>query len=191
MRSGYHASRFDFPFYQGGLQGGSFAAAQRAKEKRKRLLALGREAPPDKPCLILELDGRAGIITRLEAYLDPIALLARRPREAFDPKKIICLPYMADHNFALEGALAHFGYHAESLPPPDEESLALGRKYATGGECLPFILTTGDFLKLVKRPRRCSSPFSNAGLVRILEELGGDVRIAPILQEAWGHPPPG
>jgi predicted nucleotide-binding protein (sugar kinase/HSP70/actin superfamily) len=163
-----------------------------------------REALRGKPFLTVELDEHsadAGILTRLEAYLDSIALLARRPRplearpmprprEAFDRKKTIYLPYMADQNYALTGALEHFGYRAETLPPPDEESLTLGRKYATGGECLPFILTTGDFLKLVRRAdfdptRSCLFMATSTGPCRfchyfaaqkmILKRLGYDV----------------
>ena len=163
-----------------------------------------REALRGKPFLTVELDEHsadAGILTRLEAYLDSISALKKqlrppeprpmpRPREAFDRKKTIYLPYMVDHNYALEGALAHFGYRAETLPPPDEESLALGRKYATGGECLPFILTTGDFLKLVRREdfdpqRSCLFMATSTGPCRfchyfaaqkmILRRLGYDV----------------
>jgi len=123
-----------------------------------------REELRDKPYLTLELDEHsadAGVRTRLEAYLDSVSLLERRPRpattpepprqrEAFDRTKKVYLPYMCDHNYAMEGALEHFGYRAETLPPPDGQSLAMGRKCSTGGECLPFILTTGDFLKLVR-----------------------------------------
>jgi len=119
----------------------------------------------NKPYLTLELDehsGDAGVRTRLEAYLDSVSLLSREPRslpapqpprqkEEFDRTKKVYLPYMCDHNYALEGALQHFGYQAETLPPPDAQSLTLGRKCSTGGECLPFILTTGDFLKLLHR----------------------------------------
>ncbi len=119
----------------------------------------------NKPFLTLELDEHsadAGVRTRLEAYLDSVTLLKRRSlslpppdppsqREEFDRTKKVYLPYMCDHNYAMEGALEHFGYRAEPLPPPDAQSLALGRKCSTGGECLPFILTTGDFLKLVQR----------------------------------------
>lgn len=124
-----------------------------------------KEELRDKPFLTLELDEHsadAGVRTRLEAYLDSVQLLTRKPRpasvptpprqrEEFDRTKRVYLPYMCDHNYAMEGALAHFGYEAETLPPPDADSLALGRRCSTGGECLPFILTTGDFLKLVQR----------------------------------------
>ncbi len=157
-----------------------------------------------KPCLTLELDehsGDAGLRTRLEAYLDSVQLLSRQPlsfsapkqprqREGFDKSKTVYLPYMCDHNFGLEGALQHFGYRTETLPVPDGESLALGRKVSTGGECLPFILTTGDFLKLIRREdfdpeRSCLFMATSTGPCRfchyfsaqsqILRKLGYDV----------------
>ncbi len=34
------------------------------------------------------------------------------------------------------------------LPPPDEQSERLGRPHAVGGECHPFVLVLGDYLKL-------------------------------------------
>ncbi|MGY4707661.1 acyl-CoA dehydratase activase-related protein [Candidatus Bipolaricaulota sp. J31] len=168
------------------------------------LLHYVREGLRGKPFLALELDEHtadAGVITRLEAYLDSVRMSRRkakpqtpppqpRPKREFDREKIIYLPYMCDHNHALEGALAHFGYRAKTLPPPDEESLVLGRRYSTGGECLPFILTTGDFLKLLKRPdfdpkRSCIFMATSTGPCRfchyfaaqrlVLKRLGHDV----------------
>lgn len=125
-----------------------------------------REALKHKPFLTIELDEHsadAGAITRLEAYLDSIGALTEHPRpqqqrpltgikRGLDRTKTIYIPYMCDHNYAVAGSLRHFGYNTEVLPPPDEESLTLGRKHSSGGECLPFILTTGDFLKLIARP---------------------------------------
>jgi len=120
-----------------------------------------------KPFLNIELDEHsadAGLVTRCEAFLDSLALAKSRvsrqqsspvpshsPTE-IKPGKKIYLPNMLDHHHGIEGALIHYGIDAETLPKPDQESLTLGRKYATGGECLPFIITAGDFIKLVTRP---------------------------------------
>jgi len=38
------------------------------------------------------------------------------------------------------------------LPEPDEETLMWGRRYTSGKECFPAIVTTGDMVKFVKRP---------------------------------------
>ncbi len=163
-----------------------------------------RETLKNKPFLAIELDEHsadAGVITRLEAYLDSIDALTEHPRprqprpltgikSGFDRTKTIYLPYMCDHNYAIAGALRHFDYKTEVLPPPDEESLALGRQHSSGGECLPFILTTGDFLKLVRRPgfdseRSCIFMATSSGPCRfchyfsaqklILKNLGIDI----------------
>lgn len=162
-----------------------------------------REALRGKPFLTLELDEHsadAGVITRLEAYLDSVAALRHtpkpappralaRPKTSFDRTKTIYLPYMCDANHALAGALRHFGYRAETLPPPDEESLALGRKCSTGGECLPFVLTTGDFLKLVRR-----NDFDPARAALFMATSSGPCRfchyfaVQRLLLERMGYP---
>lgn len=61
--------------------------------------------------------------------------------------KTVYLPYMADHVAAVAGALRHFGIPAERLPPPDDESLAIGLDLCRGRECLPCFLTTGDIIR--------------------------------------------
>jgi len=163
-----------------------------------------RETLKSKPFLTIELDEHsadAGVLTRLEAYLDSIGALTQHPRppqprpltgikRGFDRTKKIYIPYMCDHNYAITGALRHYGYTTEVLPPPDEESLALGRENSSGGECLPFILTTGDLLKLIRRPgfdtnRSCIFMATSTGPCRfchyfstqtiILRNLGVDI----------------
>ena len=41
---------------------------------------------------------------------------------------------------------------AEVLPEPDEETLEWGRKFTSGKECFPCIVTTGDMIKFAKKP---------------------------------------
>jgi predicted nucleotide-binding protein (sugar kinase/HSP70/actin superfamily) len=62
------------------------------------------------------------------------------------------IPYMCDHALALEAALHALGAPAETLPPPDEETLALGRELCLGRECLPLFLATGDILRRARQP---------------------------------------
>lgn len=62
------------------------------------------------------------------------------------------IPYMCDHALALEAALHALGAPAEVLPPPDEETLALGRELCLGRECLPLFLATGDILRRARQP---------------------------------------
>jgi len=49
----------------------------------------------------------------------------------------------------MAAAFRHCGIDAEVLAPSDEESLELGRRYTTGKECLPAIVTAGDMVKKV------------------------------------------
>jgi len=113
----------------------------------------------DKHYLVLELDehsGDAGVITRLEAFLD--SLQASKNSASHDPGKHIThnifsnhrkiyIPHMDDHGIGVAAAMRYYGIEAESLPLSDEDSLELARKYTTGKECYPFLITTGDILK--------------------------------------------
>ncbi len=117
-----------------------------------------------KPYLQIEIDEHsadAGVVTRIEAYLDSIrgktrvyALPGPRPRPPIRPRdgRTLYIPYMADHARVLAAAFRACGVKAETLPEPDDEALFYGRRYTSGKECYPTILTTGDMIKLVKKP---------------------------------------
>lgn len=115
------------------------------------------------PYLILEIDEHsadAGIVTRVEAFIDSIKsrkpekykkFISLRPK-AFPSdlsKRTIYIPRMADHAFALKGAFNYCGIDAEVMPPSDKKSIELGRKHISSGECLPYVITLGDMLKIV------------------------------------------
>jgi predicted nucleotide-binding protein (sugar kinase/HSP70/actin superfamily) len=59
---------------------------------------------------------------------------------------------MSDHAVVLAAAIRGAGGKAEMLPPSDEKTLELGRKYSSGKECHPFIVTAGDFTKKMEEP---------------------------------------
>ncbi len=61
--------------------------------------------------------------------------------------KTVYIPYMCDHALALGATLRALGTPAEVLPPPDMETLTLGRTRSLGRECLPMFLTIGDILR--------------------------------------------
>lgn len=61
--------------------------------------------------------------------------------------KKVYIPYMCDHALALEASLQALGTPAETLPPPDEETLEMGRELCLGRECLPLFVSTGDILR--------------------------------------------
>ncbi|PJA28064.1 MAG: CoA activase [candidate division Zixibacteria bacterium CG_4_9_14_3_um_filter_46_8] len=117
----------------------------------------------DKPYLQLEIDEHsadAGFITRIEAFLDRLknpaesALIKKNAnsetRADFSKSKIY-IPNMCDHAHALAAVFRYCGLEAEVLPQPDDESLNDGRRFTSGRECFPAILTTGDLVRLVKR----------------------------------------
>ncbi|WP_169316365.1 acyl-CoA dehydratase activase [Desulfomonile tiedjei] len=138
------------------------------------------QALKGKPLLMLEMDehtSKAGIITRVEAFLDRIRNVSRKTAKDQDatavkrrppdpgieclsgrldekrtsPIKKVYVPYMSDHSFAFSAAAQSIGIEAEVLPPPDEDSEQLGRPHTMGGECHPFVLILGDYLKMAAR----------------------------------------
>jgi predicted CoA-substrate-specific enzyme activase len=114
-----------------------------------------------KPCLMLEIDEHsadAGVVTRLEAFFESlknageIAVHPLHEDELAMPtvdcsQRKIYIPWMGDHSFALAAAFRACGQPSEVLPLADQHALELGRRYTTGKECLPCIVTTGDMLK--------------------------------------------
>jgi predicted nucleotide-binding protein (sugar kinase/HSP70/actin superfamily) len=125
------------------------------------LITFFRKSMGEKPALLLEIDEHsadAGVLTRLEAFLDSLkgAEDRRVSKPQFAPRTIvrssgrrIYVPHMCEHAHAFAAAFRNAGMDAEVLPESDESSLELGRQYTTGKECLPAIVTAGDMLKKV------------------------------------------
>jgi len=129
------------------------------------------------PHLLLEFDehrAEAGLITRLEAFLDevtftpqtpqkPIPFIARKKEEAkpIDEyrNRSFVLPYFSDHVFAFAGALRGVGIPARILPPPDDQTLALGEECSSGKECHAFSFLAGDLAKIARSPRQGGEVF--------------------------------
>ena len=57
---------------------------------------------------------------------------------------------MSDGVHPMAAAFQALGIDAKVMPMPDEETLKWGRRYTSGRECYPCILTTGDMLKVVR-----------------------------------------
>jgi predicted CoA-substrate-specific enzyme activase len=118
-----------------------------------------------KPFLQLEIDEHsadAGAITRAEAFLDSIknfrdnvpasVEIKRLSLAAEDHRRTIYIPHMCDHAFAIRAAFEAVGVPAIVMDEPDDETLEWGRKFTSGKECYPCIVTTGDMVKYAKRP---------------------------------------
>lgn len=115
-----------------------------------------------KPFLQLELDEHsadAGLITRCEAFVDSLRFYTfSMPVSSFNIacddfrpfEKTIYIPNMCDHAYVLRAAFERFGLTAEVLDEPDELTLEYGKKFSSGKECFPLVVTTGDMIKKIK-----------------------------------------
>jgi predicted CoA-substrate-specific enzyme activase len=117
-----------------------------------------------KPLGQLEIDehaAEAGIVTRLEAFVDTIngfAASAKQPearrKDIFrgtstlmNSQKTFIIPKMSPHVDAIGAAMEACGANAIVLPEPDEQNLLLSSPLTSGTECLPYRITLGDFLR--------------------------------------------
>ncbi|MBN2340893.1 MAG: CoA activase [Deltaproteobacteria bacterium] len=136
-----------------------------------------------KPAAIIETDGHsgdAGTKTRIEAFLYCVhedqsmdSSIQNEPRdfmalqtatdELDDIMKrdaTVLLPRMGPGAETLSGALRGLGMKAESLPLPDAEALSLGRRYTSGKECFPMVITLGSFLQRVLKDKDTDTNFT-------------------------------
>ena len=68
--------------------------------------------------------------------------------------RTVFIPAMTEAGVrAVASAFRSIGIQAESMPPSDDETLALGGRYSSGEECLPLKITLGDILKLLVNGR--------------------------------------
>lgn len=131
------------------------------------ILKYFKEEMGDKPFLHLEVDEHsadAGAITRCEAFIDSIQQQLRSAdhddyarslpsgkaaagRPTSIKQRTFYIPQMCDHAFGIGAALESCGIPAVMLPPSDRASVDLGRKYVSGKECYPYLVTAGDMLK--------------------------------------------
>jgi predicted CoA-substrate-specific enzyme activase len=119
-----------------------------------------------KPLGQLEIDehaAEAGIVTRLEAFVDTIRGFARSRSSHQVPawdrnlyrsapttvnsKKVLIIPRMCSHAEALSAAMQAYGVNATVLPEQDERNLLYSNKVTSGRECLPYRVTLGDFMR--------------------------------------------
>jgi predicted nucleotide-binding protein (sugar kinase/HSP70/actin superfamily) len=126
-----------------------------------------RQEMKEKPFLQLEIDEHsadAGAITRIEAFLDSLnnipdfhkatgpAIITKHNGARPLHEKKVYFPPMTDHAHALAAAFRACGVETEVLPESDDETVRIGRKHSSGRECYPLALTTGDMIKVTRRP---------------------------------------
>ncbi len=117
-----------------------------------------------KPLGQLEIDehaAEAGIVTRLEAFVDTIKGFARSSKlhevrhediyrgasTVTSSKKTLLIPRMAPHDELLGAAIEACGSRAIVLPEQDERNLVYSNQVTSGKECLPYRVTLGDFMR--------------------------------------------
>jgi len=129
------------------------------------LLTFFKDIMGDKPCLQLELDEHsadAGVITRIEAFLESLKHYRRRDQlrtqqpgtcwaESVNKQRTLYIPYMGDAAYGIAAVFRSYGQPAEVMPLADEQTLIKGRRFTTGKECLPCTITTGDILQLIEK----------------------------------------
>ncbi len=197
-----------------------------------------REAFGQKPFLTLEMDehsSTAGMITRLEAFLDRMRSGDRKKRAkvtrlilthndrpqggdstpAFHivppgravqsgartrkfKAETLFIPYISDHAFAFAAAAKSIDIDAHVLDPPNKDSEELGRSHLIGGECHPYALVLGDYLKVCRdlpdnvaqksifyviSPDACRLREFPIYLEKVRRELDLSLRVAPTFQE--------
>lgn len=126
----------------------------------------------NKPFGVIETDGHsgdAGTKTRLEAFLYCVDTDRKSqssvaaPRNNFeaveerqwswiDAKKrgdIVLLPRMGPQAEIAAAALRADGFRAEALPFSTRDDVRMGRRYTSGKECVPMMLTLGTLLNRV------------------------------------------
>jgi len=119
----------------------------------------------NKPLGQLEIDehaAEAGIVTRLEAFVDTITAFARSatirrvPSKSeiyrgtsalISTKKTFIIPRMSPHAELVAALLESAGIKAMVLPEANERNLFYADQVTSGVECLPYRVTLGDFLR--------------------------------------------
>jgi len=127
------------------------------------ILHFFRDYMQGRPYLEIEIDEHSadvGAMTRLEAFLDsiknvPLADLTTSPPPRAQrllkrrDDRTIFIPNMTDHAYPVAAAFRACGVPAEVMPESNQETLQLGRRFTSGKECYPCILTTGDMVKMI------------------------------------------
>jgi predicted nucleotide-binding protein (sugar kinase/HSP70/actin superfamily) len=124
-----------------------------------------------KPMGQLEIDehaAEAGLVTRLEAFVDTITSYAssrketpsrpvarRRSSASIDAvDKTFVIPRMAPFIEVAGAVMESAGCRVLVLPAPGEQNLLLANRVTSGTECLPYRVTLGDYLRFFQDNRQ-------------------------------------
>ncbi len=109
------------------------------RERGRRAVAVPREHTPAQ----LDVGSEVGVIDS-----------NRRRRVLTDKDVEVVLPAMGRYGSpAVAAVMRSVGINARVLPTADREALLLARRQATCKECLPYLVTSGSFLKYLQQER--------------------------------------
>ena len=125
-----------------------------------------------RPYTVIETDGHsgdAGTKTRIEAFLHCIREYQTLPEQGVindlhqieqintpiveikRRKAKLLIPRMGDDAQILAAGFKGAGANCVCLPVPTRETLLLGRRYTSGKECLPMLITLGSLLEYIQK----------------------------------------
>jgi predicted nucleotide-binding protein (sugar kinase/HSP70/actin superfamily) len=135
------------------------------------VLNIVQDITGSKPLGQLEIDehaAEAGIVTRIEAFVDTISQHARSSssysypsngndirrtaQTSVNSNKVVLIPRMATHAEVVGAAMQAYGVKAVVLPEPDERNLLYSNRVTSGKECLPYRVSLGDFMRFFYEP---------------------------------------
>jgi predicted CoA-substrate-specific enzyme activase len=97
--------------------------------------------------------------------------------EASDRYKTVLVPNFSQFCAPIiAGPLLQMGYNVETLPPPDQESVQLGLKYAQNEICYPGLVVIGDLIKALQ-----SGKYDLADVAVGSWQTGGQCRATSVL----------
>ncbi len=134
-----------------------------------------------KPYAVIETDGHsgdAGTRTRVEAFLHCVREHIAKGGDIGTPheflkieqknttlqatkrnNEVVIIPRLGPGARTLAAALRGLGYQAEAMKVPTRETLAIGRKYTSGKECVPMTITLGTLIERVTKEPDKSKKF--------------------------------
>jgi predicted CoA-substrate-specific enzyme activase len=137
------------------------------------ILPLLEDIMGGKPMGQLEIDehaAEAGLVTRLEAFVDTIAsyastrnyenllpvVIRRSSASITAVDKLFVIPRMAPFIDVAGAVMEAAGCSVLILPEPNEQNLRLANRVTSGTECLPYRVTLGDYLRFFQNNNQSS-----------------------------------
>lgn len=136
-----------------------------------------------KPFAVVETDGHsgdAGTKTRMEAFLYCVDAdvkskashgaeyhdlndtngMSWSAREVKERNALLLVPRMGMGAEVAAAALRAEGFRCEALPLPTRDDVRVGRRYTSGKECVPMMLTLGVMLNRIEKGRESGETFA-------------------------------